>query len=93
MVPSGWEGPQYGKLFYSCFNGKKGRAVRATLVKTIFKCIFKSKIIKKNLQDPPQQMSSNLYRSFLFKCRDEFHIIPKPLVKGWGNNKKNYYCR
>jgi hypothetical protein len=38
-------------------------------------------------------MSSNLPRSFLFKCRNKIHIIPWPLVTGWGNNKENYFCR
>jgi hypothetical protein len=62
------------------------------LGKTIFKCV-KCKITrKKNIQDPVHQMSSNLHRSFLFKCRNEFHIILWPLVKGWGNNKENYFC-
>jgi hypothetical protein len=36
MVPRGREGPQYGKLFYGCFNGKRGREVRATLGKNIY---------------------------------------------------------
>jgi hypothetical protein len=33
MVPRGREGPQYGNLFYGCFNGKREREVMATLEK------------------------------------------------------------
>jgi hypothetical protein len=50
MIPRGWERPQYGKLFYVHFNGKRGKAVRATLGKTIFKCVYNGKIIKQNLK-------------------------------------------
>jgi hypothetical protein len=34
-------------------------------------------------------MSSNLHRSFLFKCRNEF----RPLVRGRANKIENYFCR
>jgi hypothetical protein len=41
IVTRGREGPQYGKLFYGCFKGKRRREVRATLRKTIFEFALK----------------------------------------------------
>jgi hypothetical protein len=39
--------PQYGKIFLQLFQSGKRRAVRTTLGKSIFKCVFKCKVIKK----------------------------------------------
>jgi hypothetical protein len=47
--------------------------------------------MNKSPQDPLHQMSSNLHRSFLFKCKNEFHIMPWPPEIGWDNNKENYF--
>jgi hypothetical protein len=66
------------------------------LGKAILNVFFnKDKIMNnfKSPQDPLHQMSSNLHRNFLFKCRNEFHIMPWPPEIGWDNNKENYFCR
>jgi hypothetical protein len=49
------------------------------LGKTILNVFFnKDKILNKSPKDLLHQMSSNLHRNFLFKCRSEFHIMLWP---------------
>jgi hypothetical protein len=73
------------KLLFPESTGKLG--------KTILNVFFnKDKIMNKSPKDPPHQMSSNLHRDFLFKCRSEFHML-WPQEIGWDNNKEDYFCR
>jgi hypothetical protein len=75
------------KLLFSESTGKLG--------KTILNVFFNKdkKIMNKSTKDPLHQMSSNLHRNFLFKCRSEFHIMLWPQEIGWDNNKENCFCR
>jgi hypothetical protein len=38
------------------------------------------------------QKSSNLHRIFMFKCRNEFHIMPWRPGIGWSDKEENYFC-
>jgi hypothetical protein len=74
--------------------GREEGAFGATIRKSIFKCVFKCKIIKKKfLQICSTKKSSNLHTSFVFKCRNEFHIMSLPPGIGWNNNEEIYFCR
>jgi hypothetical protein len=75
------------------FLGGGGGAVVVTVGKTIFTRVYKGKIIKKKSQDPLHRKNSNLRKSFLFKCRNEFHIMQWSPRIGWGHNKEIYFCR
>jgi hypothetical protein len=55
--------------------------------------ILRVRLETKYPHDLLHQMSSNLNRSFQFKCRNEFYIMPWPTGIGWGNNKDNYFSR
>jgi hypothetical protein len=72
-----------GKTIFTCvYIGKKSLKLffpesAGRLVKTILNMFFnEDKIINKSPEDPLHQLSSNLHRDFLSKCRNEFHIMP-----------------
>jgi hypothetical protein len=100
MVPGGWIRPQWRKPFLHVFILEK-KSLKpffpesaGKLGKTILDMFFnKDNIINKSSQDLLHQMSSDLHRNFMFKCRNEFHIMPWPPEIGWNNNKENYFCR
>jgi hypothetical protein len=71
--------------------GGGGGQLGQHLGKSFFKCIFKDKIMNNSPQDALHQMDSNLHKSFLFKCRNEFHIMAWPPELGL-DNKENYFC-
>jgi hypothetical protein len=58
-------------------NGKRGRTVRATLVKTIFKYVFKGKIMKKHIPYIGVSCSN---------AENKFHIISWSLMIGWSSS-------
>jgi hypothetical protein len=70
-----------------------GGAIGATLGKTILNVFFnEGNIMNKYPQDPLHHMSGNLHRRSLFRCRNEFHIMPWPpeIHVGWVNKENDF---